>query len=495
MVGQDVRARDLPRVPLDAYLDMHRVNQVVQRAMSETALAREEIPEAGLYKHILQATPPVIKQLRGRVIYDCRGNPAVEAEVVTAKGKFRASAPSGAMPPGRYEAFELRDKVPSQFHGKGVQRAIKHINEVIAPAIVGMNPSYQQEIDDIMTQMLDGTGNLSKLGANTILSVSMAVCKAGAVECALPLYRYIGEMVGNSQFVLPVPAFNVINGGLLASNHLSVKEFLILPVGANSFTEAMRMGTEVYHHLKALIKVKYGQDAINVGDEGGFTPPLNDNSDALDLIVDAIDKAGYTGKVRISLDIAATSMLTEDGTYDMDFKKYSGMATRTGDEMIALYEEYCERYPIVSIEDPFHQDDFENTSNFTALGLCQVVGDELLASRPQRVAAAAQAKVCNALLLKMNQVGTISEALQAAYLAKEARWDIVAGHRSGESEDPFLADLAVGLACGQIKAGAPCRSERLAKYNQLLRIEEDLGKAAVFANGANYRSMPYTKRT
>mmetsp|Transcript_23427 Transcript_23427/g.39175 ORF Transcript_23427/g.39175 Transcript_23427/m.39175 type:complete len:492 (+) Transcript_23427:89-1564(+) len=483
----------LPAIPLDLYLEMHRVNQVVARAMSETALAREDNPIAGLYKHILQATPPVIKNLIARQIFDCRGNPTLEAEVVTTKGVFRACAPSGAVAPGRYEVFELRDNFPDEFHGKGVLSAVGSVDEVIAPALIGMDPTCQQEIDDLMTQTLDGTGNLSRLGANAILSVSMAICKAGAAECGLPLYRYIAEMAGNPQFVLPVPAFNVISGGVLTSNRLSVKEFLILPTGATSFKEAMRMGTEVYHDLKAIIKAKYGQDAINVTDEGGFSPNLGGNKEALDLIVEAIEKAGYTGRIRIGLDIAATAMLTEEGTYDMDFKDDQGMPPRTGEEMISLYEEYCEQYPIVSIEDPFHQDDFTNSAKLTALGICQVVGDELLVTNPQRVSAAVQGRVCNTLLLKVNQIGTVSEAIEAARLAKEARWEIMASHRSGETEDSFLADLSVGLACEQVKAGAPCRSERLAKYNQLLRIEEDLGLDGIFAADKSYKFMPWRK--
>ena len=292
--------------------------------------------------------------------------------------------------------------------------------------------------------------------------------------------------------MLPVPAFNVINGGSHAGNALAMQEFMILPVGAPSFSEAMRMGCEVYHTLKSVIKQKYGQDACNVGDEGGFAPSITSNSEGLDLLVTAIEKAGYTGKVKIGMDVAASEFLTEDKKYDLNFKVQpnDGSAKKSGDEMIALYKDFVAHYPIISIEDPFDQDDIEHVTKLTAAGACQIVGDDLLVTNPKRVKSAIEGNWCNALLLKVNQIGTVSESIEAVGMAKAAGWGVMASHRSGETEDSFIADLAVGLATGQIKTGAPCRSERLAKYNQLLRIEEEMGEAAVYA-GESYRSIPW----
>ena len=339
-----------------------------------------------------------------------------------------------------------------------------------------------------MIKDLDGTDNKGKLGANAILAVSMAVAKAGAAEKGIPLYKHISELAGNPKLVLPVPAFNVINGGSHAGNALAMQEFMILPVGAASFTEAMRMGSEVYHALKSVIKAKYGQDACNVGDEGGFAPNISSNSEGLELLATAIEKAGYTGKVKIGMDVAASEFMTEDKQYDLNFKVQpnDGSQKKSGDEMIEVYKQFAADHPIISIEDPFDQDDIETTTKLTALGLCQIVGDDLLVTNPKRVAAAIEGKWCNALLLKVNQIGSVTESIEAVGMAKGAGWGVMASHRSGETEDTFIADLAVGLSTGQIKTGAPCRSERLAKYNQLLRIEEELGEDAVYA-GENYR--------
>eukprot|EP00899_Mesostigma_viride_P003393 jgi/Mesvir1/13054/Mv06040-RA.2 len=376
--------------------------------------------------------------------------------------------------------------------GKGVSKAVDNLNKIIAPALVGKDPTKQKEIDDFMCKELDGTENKGKLGANAILAVSLAVCKAGAGEKDVPLYKHIGDLAGNTKFTLPVPAFNIINGGSHAGNALAMQEFMILPVGAESFSEALRMGAEVYHHLKAVIKEKYGQDACNVGDEGGFAPNISNNKEGLDLVKTAIEKAGYTGKVKIGMDVAASEFMTEDKCYDLDFKnpKKDGSQKKTGPELGALYKEFCTEYPIVSIEDPFDQDDFENTAAFTKAGVCQVVGDDLLVTNPKRVKMAIEGKTCNALLLKVNQIGTVSESIEAVRMAKEAGWGVMSSHRSGETEDSFIADLAVGLTTGQIKTGAPCRSERLAKYNQLLRIEEELGSKAVYA-GPTWRHIAW----
>lgn len=302
------------------------------------------------------------------------------------------------------------------------------------------------------------------------------------------MYQHIADLAENTRLVLPVPAFNIINGGSHAGNKLAMQEFMILPVGAPSFSEAMRYGTEVYHHLKAVIKAKYGIDACNVGDEGGFAPSIASNKEGLDLVKMAIEKAGYSGVVKIGMDVAASEFYTSDKKYDLDFKtpNNSGADVKSGDEMIAMYQSFCKDYPIISIEDPFEQDDWENTKKLTDLKICQVVGDDTLVTNPKRVAKAIEEHTCNALLLKVNQIGTITEAIEAVNMSKKAGWGIMASHRSGETEDSFIADLAVGLSTGQIKTGAPCRSERLAKYNQLLRIEEELGDKAAYA-GENWR--------
>jgi enolase len=298
-------------------------------------------------------------------------------------------------------------------------------------------------------------------------------------------------LAGNKNLVLPVPAFNVINGGSHAGNKLAMQEFMILPVGAETFAEAMKMGTEVYHTLKGVIKKKYGQDATNVGDEGGFAPNIQENKEGLELLKIAIEKAGYTGKVVIGMDVAASEFYdTTTKLYDLNFKEENnnGSEKITGEQLVKLYESFVEEFPIATIEDPFDQDDWEHYSKFTAtLGeKVQVVGDDLLVTNPKRVAYAIKVKACNALLLKVNQIGTVTESIEAVKMAKQADWGVMTSHRSGETEDTFIADLAVGLATGQIKTGAPCRSERLAKYNQLLRIEEELGDKAVYA-GASFR--------
>jgi len=428
-----------------------------------------------------------IKSLKARQIFDSRGNPTVEVDLYTEKGLFRAAVPSGAST-GIYEALELRDGDKSKYLGKGVSKAVANINNEIAPKIVGKNVVDQKAFDDFLLS-LDGTDNKGKLGANAILGVSMAACKAAAAEKGVPLYQHIADLAGNKNLLLPVPAFNVINGGSHAGNKLAMQEFMLLPVGATSFTEAMRFGSEVYHNLKSIIVAKYGQDAANVGDEGGFAPNIQSNKEGLNLLVQAIAKAGYTDKVKIGMDVAASEFF-KNGKYDLDFKTENndGKEVRSGEELAALYQEFVKEYPVISIEDPFDQDDWESYSKLTAaLGKdTQIVGDDLLVTNPKRIATGIEKKACNALLLKVNQIGTVSESIQAFKDAKAAGWGTMVSHRSGETEDSFIADLVVGLGTGQIKTGAPCRSERLAKYNQLLRIEEELGANAKFA-GANFR--------
>ncbi len=429
-----------------------------------------------------------VTRIHAREILDSRGNPTVEVDVTTSKGTFRAAVPSGAST-GIYEALELRDKDPKRFLGKGVLKAVDNVNSVIGPALVAKNidVTKQEEIDRLMLQ-LDGTENKSKLGANAILGVSLAVCKAGAAHKGVPLYRHIADLAGRGEVILPCPAFNVINGGSHAGNKLAMQEFMILPTGASSFREAMQIGAEVYHHLKAVIKKQYGQDATNVGDEGGFAPNIQDNREGLELLKQAIEKAGYTGKVKIGMDTAASEFY-KDGKYDLDFKNPNSDPSKwvTGPQLTALYQEFVAEYPIVSIEDCFDQDDWENWTAFTAATDVQIVGDDLLVTNPKRIRTAIEKKACNALLLKVNQIGSVTESIEACKLAQGNGWGVMVSHRSGETEDTFIADLVVGLCTGQIKTGAPCRSERLAKYNQLLRIEEELGDKAVFA-GEKFRN-------
>jgi len=428
-----------------------------------------------------------IKKILARQIYDSRGNPTVEVDLTTDKGIFRAAVPSGAST-GIYEALELRDKDKAHWHGKGVQKAVDNINKTLAPELVKANldPVNQKAIDEMMLK-LDGTDNKNNLGANAILGVSMAVCKAGAAHKGVPLYKHIADLAGVPQVMMPVPAFNIINGGSHAGNKLAMQEFMILPIGAPSFTEAMKMGSEIYHHLKALIKAKYGLDATAVGDEGGFAPNFQSNAEAIDLCVKAIDKAGYTGKIKIGMDVAASEFFKE-GKYDLDFKNKDSDPAKwiNSDELGEMYKGFVKDAPVVSIEDPFDQDDWEGWSKLTAAVDIQIVGDDLTVTNPKRIQTAVDKKACNCLLLKVNQIGSVTESIAAHNLARSNGWGTMVSHRSGETEDCFIADLVVGLCTGQIKTGAPCRSERLAKYNQLLRIEEELGSNAKYV-GANFR--------
>ncbi|CAK4624072.1 hypothetical protein LEN26_006347 [Aphanomyces euteiches] len=428
-----------------------------------------------------------IKKIHAREIIDSRGNPTVEVDLTTEQGLFRASVPSGAST-GIHEAVELRDG-GKRFLGKGVTQAVNNVKNIIGPKLEGMDPTKQSEIDHLMKE-LDGTENKGNLGANAILGVSLAVAKAGARAKNVPLFQHFADLLGNDKLVLPVPSFNVINGGSHAGNQLAFQEFMILPTGAESFSESMVMGCEVYHHLKNVIKKKYGQDATNVGDEGGFAPNIQSNREGVELLMEAIEKAGYTGKIGIGMDVASSEFYTEDKRYDLNFKNAgSKEPALTGDQLGQLYKDLAKEFPIISIEDPFDQDDWEHYSAFTAaIGQSvQVVGDDLLCTNPKRIAKAVDLKACNALLLKVNQIGSVTESVQAVKDAKAAGWGVMTSHRSGETEDSYIADLAVGLSTGQIKTGAPCRSERLAKYNQLLRIEETLGRSAVYA-GKNFRN-------
>merc|ERR1711953_1203603 len=367
-----------------------------------------------------------IKKIHARQIYDSRGNPTVEVDLTTEKGIFRAAVPSGAST-GIYEALELRDKADT-WHGKGVQKAVHNINNMIAPEIVAkcMDPVNQRDIDQMMLK-LDGTDNKNNLGANAILGVSMAVCKAGAAHKGVPLYRHIADLAGQEDVVMPVPCLNVINGGSHAGNKLAMQEFMVLPIGADTFSAGMKMGSELYHHLKTLIKEKYGLDATAVGDEGGFAPNFQDNKEALDLLVEAIQKAGLEGKMKIAMDVAA-SEFHKDGKYDLDFKNPETAEDDwiSSDDLLEMYKGFLADYPVVSLEDPFDQDDWEAYTKLTAETEIQIVGDDLLVTNPKRIATAVEKKACNALLLKVNQIGTVSEAIKAHKAAKAEGWGSVA---------------------------------------------------------------------
>eukprot|EP01039_Chlorochromonas_danica_P002270 gene2270-2485_t len=428
-----------------------------------------------------------IKDIHAREIIDSRGNPTVEVDVITDLGLFRASVPSGAST-GTHEACELRDG-GSRYSGKGVLKAVQNVNNIIAPKLKGHDVTDQSKIDEVMLQ-LDGSANKANLGANAILGVSLAVAKAGAAKRHVPLYRHFADLAGNKELVLPVPSFNVINGGEHAGNGLAFQEFMVLPTGASSFAESMQIGCEIYAALKSVTKKKYGQDAVNVGDEGGFAPPIKNNKDGLDLLLSAIEKAGHLDKVVLGMDVASSEFYV-DGKYDLDKKTRAAnpagaSAPLSGPELAAFYKQLAKDYNIKSIEDPFEQDDWDNWVAFTkAVGKdVQVVGDDLTVTNPKRIAEAAKLGACNALLLKVNQIGSVTESIEAVKLAKRSGWGVMTSHRSGETEDNYIADLAVGLCSGQIKTGAPCRSERLAKYNQLLRIEEELQGKAGYAGHA-----------
>lgn len=439
-----------------------------------------------------------IKKIHARQIFDSRGNPTVEVDLwtdISGENYFRAAVPSGAST-GVHEALELRDNVKSEFMGKGVKQAIDNINNVIAPALIDkkLDEVDQAAVDNFMIK-LDATENKSKYGANALLGVSMAVCKAGAAKKKMPLYKHIAELAGNRDIVMPVPAFNVINGGSHAGNGLALQEFMILPVGASSFSDAMKIGSETYHTLKKVIQKRFGLDATAVGDEGGFAPNIKDNKEALKLIQDAISQAGYGGKIKIGMDCAASEFY-KDKMYDLDFKNKKSDASQwlKGEKLAELYCSYVKEFPIVSIEDPFDQDDWPTWSKLSACVEIQIVGDDLTVTNPKRIQKAIDAKAANCLLLKINQIGTITESIEAFKLAKKNNWGTMVSHRSGETEDTFIADLVVGLGTGQIKTGAPCRSERLAKYNQLLRIEEELGGSAPYA-GSSFHQPWVTSST
>merc|ERR1712127_996464 len=431
-----------------------------------------------------------IKEVKAREILDSRGNPTVEVDMVTEGGiKVRAAVPSGAST-GIHEACELRDGDKARYLGKGCLKAIASVT-TLNTALKGMDVREQRALDTKMIE-LDGTANKSNLGANAILGVSMAACKAAAEGKQISLYRHFADLAGNgAPMNLPLPCFNVINSGSHAGNKLAFQEYFVIPTGAKSFAEAMQIGCEVYHTLGKIIKAKFGGDATLIGDEGGFAPPC-DNREGCELIMEAIAKAGYEGKCTIGLDVAASEFKVKgEDAYDLDFK-YDGNVI-SGDDLGALYQSLAADFPIVTIEDPFDEDDWTNWSKFTEKNGVdfQVVGDDLTVTNIEKIDRAIVEKSCTCLLLKVNQIGSISESIDAVKKSKRAGWGVMTSHRSGETEDTYIADLAVGLCTGQIKTGAPCRSERLAKYNQLLRIEEELGAENTIYAGAGFRTTSW----
>lgn len=439
-----------------------------------------------------------IRQLKAREILDSRGTPTIEVDLSTDKGLFRAAVPAGVST-GIHEAVELRDKDLNRYMGKGVLSAVKNINDTIAPKLFGKNVLEQAELDKMMYEELDGSQNeegwtKEKLGANAILAVSMAICRAAAACKNQTLYQRVAELAGKptEKYVLPVPAFNVINGGAYAGNGLAIQELMVLPDGANTFREALQIGSEVLHTLKKILEEKYGEDSTNVADEGGFAPNIAESEEALEVLMLAIEKSGYMGKVKIAVGVGASKFYDADSKkYDFHWKnkekKRKNMLTH--EELGLQLKSWLDKYPLVSFEDPFDQDDWDGYRCFTALvgDNVQVAGDDLLVTNPKRITKAQEGEpAVNALLLKLSQIGTVTEAVEACKMSQEKGWGVLVSHRSGETEDVFIADLSVGLRAGQIKTGAPCRSEHNAKYNQLLRIEEELGDRAVYA-GKNFR--------
>jgi enolase len=418
-----------------------------------------------------------IDAIHARQILDSRGNPTVEVDVITDSGFLgRAAVPSGAST-GKHEAVELRDNDKSKYMGKGVLHAVKNVNEIIGPQVVGVDSMRQTYVDALLIN-IDGTENKSKLGANAMLAVSMAVAKAAAQEANLPLYRYLG---GVNSSLLPLPLMNILNGGVHADNKIDYQEFMIVPVGASSFSEGLRWGVEVFHNLKTVLKKK--GYSTNVGDEGGFAPDIQSNEEAIETVLLAIEAAGYKvgEQIAIALDAASSEMM-QDGKYK--FYKSSGKIL-TSDEMVDYWKEWVNKYPIVSIEDGMAEDDWDGWKKLTeALGhKVQIVGDDLFVTNTKILQKGIDNGIANSILIKVNQIGTITETINAVHLAQTNGYTTIMSHRSGETEDTTIADLVVALNCGQIKTGSASRTDRIAKYNQLIRIEEALGETAVYPNG------------
>jgi enolase len=420
-----------------------------------------------------------ITDVRARQILDSRGNPTVEVDVITENGALgRAAVPSGAST-GKHEAVELRDNDKSVYMGKGVLKAVNNVNEEIADQLIGLNVNEQVFIDSRLIE-IDGTENKSKLGANATLAVSMAVAKAAAVESNLPLFRYLGGVNGT---LLPMPLMNILNGGAHADNKIDFQEFMIVPVGADTFSEGLRWGVEVFHHLKSVLKKK--GYSTNVGDEGGFAPEIKSNEEAIETVLQAIETAGYRPgeQIWIAMDAASSEMYNEkEGAYT--FYKSSGK-TISRDEMVDYWTSWVNKYPIISIEDGMAEDDWEGWKKHTqAIGSkCQLVGDDLFVTNVKRLKKGIDEHIANSILIKVNQIGTVTETINAVQMAQNSGYTSIMSHRSGETEDTTIADLAVALNCGQIKTGSASRTDRMAKYNQLIRIEEMLGSNAIYPKG------------
>lgn len=411
---------------------------------------------------------PKISSIRAREILDSRGNPTVEVELKAEGGSGVASVPSGAST-GIYEALELRDGDKKRYGGKGVLKAVRNVNQTIASAVVGKNFN-QRQLDEFLIE-LDGTKNKSRLGANAILGVSLAFARAAAAESGVELYEYLGGLVNNKKFTLPIPMMNIINGGKHADSGLDPQEFMIMPINFPNFHERLRAGAEIFHTLKSLLKTK-GYET-GVGDEGGFAPRLPSNEKALDLIVEAIKKAGYTGKVKIGMDVAASSFY-EKGIYKLKINGREKKLKSAG--LLDWYKKLLAKYPIVSIEDPFAEDDWGAFTEMTKIlgKKTKIVGDDLLVTNIERIKTAIEKKAVNAVLIKLNQIGSLSETIDAIQMTAQQGWSAIVSHRSGETEDSFIADLVVGLGCPYIKTGSLSRSERICKYNRLLWIEDIL---------------------
>ncbi|MEK6984101.1 MAG: phosphopyruvate hydratase [Nanoarchaeota archaeon] len=417
-----------------------------------------------------------IKKLKAREVLDSRGNPTIEVNLATDSRCSKSIVPSGAST-GIHEALELRDNNQKRFSGKGVLKAVSNVNNIISKKIIGMDCRRQRETDNVLIE-LDGTKNKSRLGANALLGVSMAVCKSGAICSNTEIYRYIQKLSNSKKLILPVPQMNVINSGRHAGIDNDIQEHMIMPVNFKRFSDALRAGVETYHILKNLLKTMYGSNAILLGDEGGFAPPIRDVEERLGLLMKAIEKAGYSGKIKLALDCAASEFYDEKNSkYKILSKDYSSS------ELVDFYKKLVQKFPIISIEDGFAQDDWNgwNLMNNELGKKVQIVGDDLLVTNMARINRAVEHNACNAMLLKVNQIGTVTEAIDAANLSFKNKWNVVVSHRSGETEDSFIADLVVGIGSNQSKFGAPARSERNAKYNRLLEIEEGLGKKARFA--------------
>jgi enolase len=424
-----------------------------------------------------------IESIHAREILDSRGNPTVEVDVRLASGHLgRAAVPSGAST-GEHEAVELRDGDKGRYLGKGVSQAVANVDKEIAPALIGRDPTDQALIDATMIE-LDGTPNKGRLGANALLGVSLACAKAAAAAADLPLYRYLG---GPAARTLPVPMMNILNGGAHSDNNVDLQEFMIMPVGAATFSDALRMGAEIFHHLKAVLKSK--NLATSVGDEGGFAPNLGSNDEALDVILEAVTNAGYKAgeDILLALD-SASSELYENGKYTFH---WSDGAQRSSADMVAFYDDLCKRYPVISIEDGLDENDWDGWAQLSKelSSRVQLVGDDLFVTNTERLRRGIEDRIGNSILIKVNQIGTLSETLAAIEMAKQAGYTAVISHRSGETEDTTIADIAVATNAGQIKTGSASRTDRIAKYNQLLRIEEELGSQAIYPQRAAFYNL------